>query len=432
MSHNSTPLAELIHDADALDALDALTDSGMLYSSSSALELSQRLRAQGFSPSVASQIVTQHRLRSLARPKLGDSAMRMLFTNDAVEQATRARVATLHARHFQAVGAETVIDFGCGIGSDSLAFARAGLTVQAVELDDERYLAAQYNLGDYPNATVIHADAAAYLRTDHTRRLGVRNDVLWIDPARRKNGKRLYDPRMWQPSLDDAIEYCRLFSSAGIKVGPGIDYSFLPSDAHVEWISEGRSLLEAVIWLGNCAHTPMRTATMIDDDATVHHFTSHLGNPCDAPRLCEPTDVGEYIIEPDPAIIRSGGIASYAEQFELAPVSPGIAYLTPSRAGGVATQVPMYSHGSIYPHAQVFRIHSIHKINAKQLSKELRNREIGSVEIKKRGTDIEPQALRKALRLDKQAPHSCTIILTPILGQHRAIIASRVTSRAVL
>jgi hypothetical protein len=57
----------------------------------------------------------------------------------------------------------------------------------------------------------------------------------------------------------------------------------------------------------------------------------------------------------------------------------------------------------------------------------LRERHIGRVEIKKRGVTVEPETLRKSLKLagDERA----VIILTPQAGKQWALIAQRLKRR---
>ena len=76
----------------------------------------------------------------------GTSRPLMFFTPDALEQATRFRVAEHRAARLAAARPASVIDLGCGIGGDLLAFARAGLTTAGMDLDPLRVALAQANL----------------------------------------------------------------------------------------------------------------------------------------------------------------------------------------------------------------------------------------------------------------------------------------------
>jgi len=93
------------------------------------------LRAAGVDPDLAAAALTQATLRRSAAGKFGALAAGMFFTRTGLEQATRWPVAQARADRLARAGARRIADLGCGIGADSLAFARAGLTVTAVESD---------------------------------------------------------------------------------------------------------------------------------------------------------------------------------------------------------------------------------------------------------------------------------------------------------
>ena len=63
-------------------------------------------------------------------------------------------------------------------------------------------------------------------------------------------------------------------------------------------------------------------------------------------------------------------------------------------------------------------------LRAKAIAAALKSRDAGSVEIKKRGADINPDDLRKALKL-RGGSAQLTVIATRLAGRHRAIICRR-------
>ena len=73
-------------------------------------------------------------------------AERMLFVDEALEQASSRAVAVYRAGLLVAHGVRTVADLGCGIGADTIATAEAGLRVVAVELDPVRARMAAFNV----------------------------------------------------------------------------------------------------------------------------------------------------------------------------------------------------------------------------------------------------------------------------------------------
>lgn len=112
----------------------------------SSLAAAQALRRR-WTPDQAAAATRQVALRRRAAAKFGERAGGIFFTSEGLEQATRATVARWRADRMVAAGARRVVDLGCGIGADALAFADAGLEVVAVELDPATAVLAQANLG---------------------------------------------------------------------------------------------------------------------------------------------------------------------------------------------------------------------------------------------------------------------------------------------
>ncbi len=384
----------------------------------------ERLRKLGYLPAEISAALTQIRLRNKAEVKFGEHASHLLFTADGIEQATRCEVANYHAQHLINTGSKKVFDFGCGIGADSLAFATAGLTVQAVEIDPETAIFAKHNLRNFPLAQVINADA--HTLTPPSQLDSSHSDTIWIDPARRLNGKRILNPLHWLPSLEQAIHLGRHYRSAGIKIAPGIDYAHLPPNAHVTWVSYAGTLLEAVIWLGHSAPQAGRSALIFSSTTSPKLFSSAIAPNLPAPAV-DPTELGAVIIEPDSALIRSGQIADICTDLACAPVSSQIAYLTPTNGVSLSTFRTKLSQSPYRDSLHLYQVAEVLPLNPKKLSKHLQNLEIGILEIKKRGIDIAPEILRKQLRLNKKSSKTATLILTPLLGQKQAVLCHPIT-----
>ena len=75
------------------------------------------------------------------------------------------------------------------------------------------------------------------------------------------------------------------------------------------------------------------------------------------------------------------------------------------------------------PFAQGFRIVADFALDQRSLKRELASRGIGTVEIKKRGVDIDPAAFRTAL--SPKGENSATLFLTRVGGKRRALLAER-------
>lgn len=172
-------------------------DPSMVATKDAAWSLNEKLRKDGHDPQVVRAVIAQTELRFKARVKFGPFADSLIFTPAGLEQATRLTIAGLHARRYTNAGSTHVADLGCGIGTDSIALASAGLKVTAVEMDETTAAATTLNLMPFENATVVHGGAE---ETDLT---GI--DGVWLDPARRTDVKgstrRLFDPEAFSPPL---------------------------------------------------------------------------------------------------------------------------------------------------------------------------------------------------------------------------------------
>jgi len=218
----------------------AVVDALPRYRREEALALAARLRAEGLDADRTAAALTLSRLRTRATAKFGERAGSMFFTAAGYEQATRLSVGALHAERFLAAGARRIVDFGCGVGADSLAFCLAGLDVTAIEVDP---VAALYAAANAPRAAVVCADGLATRLPEA--------DGIWLDPSRRTgDGRRIASPEGWAPPLSRALSIAGGFPVAGIKAAPGIAHDALPAGVLVEWVSEAGQLLEAVVWLG--------------------------------------------------------------------------------------------------------------------------------------------------------------------------------------
>lgn len=397
---DSSELVELLS-SDGLRLLDSLPE---WQSGSDLLKTVTDLRRAGHSPGLVAAVLGQSKLRAKASIKFGPFAERMLFTEAGLEQATRLRVAALHAGRFQAAGLIRIADLGSGIGGDALAMASLDLQVTAVELDEVTAAIAAYNLALWPNATVVHADVTT-VDLDNF-------DGIYLDPARRtaghQNTSRLSDPADYSPTLDFAFGIAQRLPT-GIKLGPGIDRDLIPTEAEAQWVSVDHDVVELGLWFGTLARPGIRRCALVIGE----HGAAELSATEDSADM-DTGPLGSYLYEPDGAVIRSRLIGDLGRRIGATMLSDGIAYLTSDEA--IDT-----------PFASCFRVLETFPLDERRLRKELASRRIGSLEIKKRGVDIDPALFRKKLALRGSA--SATLVLTRVAGRHTALLCERVTFR---
>lgn len=390
---DSADLRELLT-PEALALLDELPATA---ATSGAVTLVSGLRRQGHPPERVAAVLTQHRLRRKAEAKFGPFARRMLFTPEGLEQASRLRVAALHAGRFAAAGLRRVADLGCGIGGDAMALASLDLDVVAVERDEVTAAIAAYNLQPFPNAHVVHGDALAQ-PLDNI-------DGVWLDPARRTGAVRLSSPDDWSPSLTAALEIAA-HRPAGIKLAPGMDRALLPEDLEAQWVSVDGEVVELVLWSGALARPGVgRSALVLRGEGSA----AELRSASDSPDV-DAGPLGDYVYEPDGAVIRARLIGDLARSIGGRMLDPTIAYLTTD----TATPTPF---------ARGFRVLERLPIDVARLKRALAAREIGVLEIKKRGVDVDPARLRPKLGLRGRA--EAVLILTRIAGERVALLAER-------
>lgn len=339
---------------------------------------------------LVSAALGQARLRQRAVAKFGaEDAARMFFTPNGVEQSTRRSVAAYRAERLRAAGVGSVADLCCGIGGDAIALARAGIRVLAVDRDPGAAAAARANAEALGLAGLIEVREADVTEVDTSG-----YDAVFVDPARRSSKRgRIFDPEAYSPPLSWAVRAALGASrAAALKIAPGIPHEAVPAEAEAEWISDGGDVKEAVLWFGTAPGTIR--ATLLPGPHTL--VSRGLPDP-------EVRPVGRYLYEPDGAVVRSHLVAEVAEMLDGGLIDPTIAYVTTD------TLTPT-------PYATAYEITDRLPFNVKKLKALLREREVGVLTVKKRGSAVEPEELRRKALPKPHGTASVTVFLTRAAG----------------
>ena len=339
----------------------------------------------------AAAATTQARLRERAVAKFGDAAPLMFFTPDALEQATRSRVADHRAARLAAAIPEgSVIDLGCGIGGDLLAFSRAGLVAAGIDQDPVRVAMARANLSALGLAGAVQVGDATAVDPSGF-------GAAFADPARRGGRGRVFDVDGWTPPWPWVLDLLR--RRALVKVAPGIGHDLVPQGVEAEWVSDGGEVKEAVLWSPGLSTTDRR-ATVIGEGGL-----ATLTQEDDPGAEVRP--VGDYLYEPDGAVIRAGLVTAVAAGVGGGLLDPHIAYVT----GDAPFRTPF---------ARGYRVLEHLPYREKQLRAALHERGVGRLTIKKRGVQVVPEELRKRLALKGDA--EATLVMTRVAGQGTALL----------
>ncbi|WP_328319142.1 THUMP-like domain-containing protein [Streptomyces sp. NBC_00388] len=390
-----------------LDAFTALfTDEGLAllrslreYDPAQELAVATRLR-RTHPTELVSAALAQARLRQRAVPKFGaEDAYRMFFTPNGVEQSTRKSVAEYRARRFSALGVRSVADLCCGIGGDALALARAGISVLAVDRDPLTAEVVRANADALGLGSLIEVRCADVTDVDTGP-----YDAVFADPARRGGRGRIFNPEAYSPPLSWATGAVAGRPAPGspagapgaIKIAPGIPHEMIAGGAEAEWISDSGDVKEAVLWFGT--EPGLRRATLLPSGATL----TGRGLPDPAVR-----PLGRYLYEPDGAVIRAHLVAEVAGELGGGLIDETIAYITADDLRPT-------------PYAIAYEITDELPFGLKKLKALLREREVGNLTVKKRGSAVEPEEVRR--RVKPQGPNAATVILTRVAGAPAMLI----------
>ncbi len=234
-------------------------------------------------------------------------------------------------------------------------------------------------------------------------------DLIFFDPARRdENGKRIFDVERYQPPLSTVRGW-----QAGrimVKLSPGVDLAQLEAyGGDVTFVSAQGDLKEAD--LTDCGREHSKDwyrAVLLSGNGEVSIWSRAVDDVATAP-VSQPRG---WLVEPDPAIIRAGLVADLAVELGGALLDPEIAYITTDAE-------------PISPWMRAWRILDWMPFNVKKLRAYLRERDVGQVTVKKRGTAVTPEALVAKLKLNGNG--SRTIVLTRSRGEHVTLVCDDLT-----
>ncbi len=323
--------------------------------------------------------LSQAELRALAAARYGITGSPLL-TREGLEQATRPEVADRRARLLSDAGITHVIDLTAGLGFDSAAFARAGLTVTCIERSSEIATLLAANL---PDVTVVTGDCTDPTVLDPLLTALPETSVVFIDPARRTgrrtaDGSRAQserDPERWSPPLSFVITLAARELRVLVKTTPGFSVDSIPAGWSAEWVSSDRTVVECTLasWplfgerrAVGLGREPFEVASSMNDAVV--------------------GEVAAYLYEPDPAVVSAGVLDSLSIN-GLSRIDHDSHWLTSNE--------PI-----THPALRGFRIDQQVTANARALRPVLRELGIGDLTVKTRGAGVDAEKFRASLKLN--------------------------------
>lgn len=359
----------------------------------SELQVATRLRAETGVREVHAVLETCRQRDRAARKFAG--AADMYFTREALEQASAEIVSAYRARRFDRPEVDSLADLCCGIGGDALSLARIA-PLLGVDLDPVRLRMAAENLR-------VHGLGDRFTPCREDLLTMVPRDVaaFFFDPARRDSeGRRLRGRCL--PPIEVARRWLERVPRAALKLSPLHD----PEPWVQEWelISVRGEVREAVGWCGELATGARRRATLLPSGASLE--SPHAE---DEPVACGPLE--QFLYEPDRAVIRAHLVETLARRVGLHKIGADLAYLTGSESRAT-------------PFARCYTVEAAFPFGEQPLRRYLRDRGIDSLNFKRRGSPVDPDRLRRRLKLSNRPTwESPTLFLTRVQGRSHAIVA---------
>lgn len=345
-------------------------------------------------------LLSQFRIQKDICWKIPDS-FDLIFTRKGAEQCSSSLIADYNASKFMKF--HTVADLCCGIGMDLMSIASNKDRVFAVDSDRNTLMAAEYNCQrrNLSNVEFLNEKAENFNREV---------EAVFIDPDRRKNGKRQIKAENYSPSFSSILAMSKRFPHLAAKLSPLFDYDDLKIDPGytLEFVSERGTLKELLLCLGK-THTESVTrkavllpsGSTIDDREKVHR---------------EFSTIKKYIYEPDPAIIRAGLVAELAEKIDYKLIDARSAILT-------SDKITTENFGRIYQVVQIM------PYNLRRLTAFIQENDIGELVLKTRGFSETVEEMRKKLKL--KGKKSAIIFIIKLQNKHKMLLLRSLNTHTV-
>lgn len=348
-----------------------------------------RYRAR-YAPELVAAALAQTKLRRRARAKFS-RADEMYFTGPGLEQASTERMSRHHARRY--ASSQRVADLCSGIGGDLIGLASRG-EVLAVDLDAVHLRMGMLNAKAYGVAdrvTPVCSDVR------DTPLAGI--DAVFIDPARRSDERRFRDADS-EPPLEWCLALAQRGLPVGIKAAPRLPVEAVPDGWELEFVSEGRELKECVLWSPSL-RTTRRRATLLPNE---HTLIDSLGDPL------EVRSPGRFLLDPDPAVTRAGLVAELGRSLgDVWKIDDQVAFLSSDRPFDT-------------PFGRALTIEASIPWSIKTLKQTLRRLDVGTIDIRKRGSAVDVEDLQR--RLKPSGSRSATVVLTRVADRPWAMVCT--------
>ncbi len=336
-------------------------------------------------------------------------AGRMLGVDTLLQQASSLRLATYVGRRLAPIaGNRSTLDLCCGLGVNAIGLAMAGANVIGYDRSAPAVFCASHN------ASIAGVGGQCRFAAADVTQLSLEADaVIHIDPDRRPTGRRTV-------SLDDsspAEPFLRTLPAATragvIKLSPALPTSALADwpGVQLEHLSENGICKQLLCWWGADLGAAAKATIVFGDPAGPESISLPAGQ-APAAAIAEP---GQWLIEPDAAVIAAGGtddLAAWATEQGVPAwrIAWGLDWLFADE--------PIDT-----PLATCFHILRTAPGRQRDVAAAVAELKGGIVEIKPRGLKLDTDALQKRLR--GKGERALSILWCKLGSREQAFIAER-------
>lgn len=239
---------------------------------------------------------------------------------------------------------DRVADLTGGLGVDSWSLSQSAASVDYFERSEELCACARHNFSALSrnNITVRQAETTSEMLS---RIPSDTYSLIYLDPARRgKDGGRVYSLRDCEPDITALRhELLRIAPRILLKASPMADIRVLltelPEASEVHILSCDNECKEVLVLMlrGNAVPAgdiPIAAVELSSGDNTAEfHFTLREENEA-AADLAAPSEIAGYLLEPSPALLKSGAFKLPAVRFGLRKISASTHfYIAPAPVG---------------------------------------------------------------------------------------------------
>ena len=405
-----------------------------------ALQISTALNKAGYSNEDRATIMDYMALVPKFRDKFFEEESRkgkfLLCDKLALEQSTAQDIGRWKAALWPHEG--SVNDLCCGMGGDSF-FLPTGLKITGVDLDENRLAMYRHNLLAFGKDVSTKCADVREVAGNNVPTGSNSADFFTIDPARRAiEGENQRDLRNLTPTLEEVVEISKHYKGGMAKLPPGYPPAEIPDSTEILYLGGHSDCRECLVLFGELVKHPDTVRAVIVDkagnteaewtrkrDRTLETLDEELQEKLDRNDSLEGKDrtyrtatsrsdlplgeIGKYIAEPAPALIRSRlfSDAALAHDPSAHLISEGIAYVSSDKP----LPAPAFTSYEILAHAE---------IATGAVRSMLKEHDIGKITLKLRGVKLDPDAETK--RLKPKGKNSAILFYTRAYGEKIAIL----------